>query len=76
MKQEYCIKGCEKELDNEHLSWCMKIYFGSELKYEQLSNGTLQEKVKAILTNFKLKLIYSVYFSNFFISFNFLYTFS
>ena len=48
MKQEYCIIACQKELDNEHITWCSKINKESDYKYEHLLNGTLQEKIETL----------------------------
>ena len=46
LKNEYCIKDCGKELDNEHLKWCSKLNTENECKYIQLLNGTLNEKIE------------------------------
>ena len=48
MKQEFCIKSCKQELDNEHITWCNKMNVGSDLKFEHLLNGTLQEKIQTM----------------------------
>jgi hypothetical protein len=47
LKNEYCIKDCGKELDNEHMTWCSKLNTDNEYKYIQLLNGTLNEKIEA-----------------------------
>ena len=48
MKQEYCIKACHKEIDNEHITWCSKKNAEKDYKYEHLLNGTLQEKIETL----------------------------
>ena len=48
MTQEYCIKTCQQELNNEHITWWSKINSESDFKYEQLLNGTLQEKIQTL----------------------------
>ena len=45
MKQEYCIKSCQKELDNQHITWCDKMNEDKIFRFEHLLNGTLQERV-------------------------------
>ena len=46
LRNEYYIKKCGKELDNEHLTWCSRLNSENEYKYIQLLNGTLNEKIE------------------------------
>ena len=46
MKQEFRIKACLKELDNQHLTWCEKINEEQDFKFEHFLNGTLFEKYR------------------------------
>ena len=48
MKQEFGIKACLKELDNQHLTWCEKINEEQDFKFEHLLNGTLFEKIQTL----------------------------
>ena len=48
MKQEYCIKSCQKELDNQHITWGDKINEDKDFRFWHLLNGTLQEKVQTL----------------------------
>ena len=58
MKQEYCTKSCQKELDNQHITWCDKMNEDKDFRFEHLLNGTLQERVltlKQIKLNDKIR---------------------
>ena len=48
MNPEFCIQVCKMEINNEHLTWCGHLNSESDLRYEQLLNGTLQEKRMAL----------------------------
>ena len=48
MNTEYCIKSCQKELDNQHITWCDKMNEEKDFRFEHLLNGTLQEKVQTL----------------------------
>ena len=57
MKQEYCIKSCQKELDNQHINWCDKMNEDKDFRFEHLLNGTLQQRahtLKHIKLNYKI----------------------
>ena len=45
LKNEYCLKDCGKELDNDHLTWCSNLT-ENEYKYIKLLNGTLNKKIE------------------------------
>ena len=42
---EYCIKQCQQELNNSHLTWCSHINKENNFRSIQLLNGTLEEKI-------------------------------
>ena len=42
---EYCIKKCQKDLDNSHLTWCDSINKENNFRFIHLLNGTLKEKI-------------------------------
>ena len=48
MIARYCIKSCKKEIVNEHLIYCSELNGDSEVKYEHILNGSIQEKVEAL----------------------------
>jgi hypothetical protein len=45
MKEEYCVQECGKELDNSHITWCDILNTKEDYTYENLLNGTLEEKI-------------------------------
>ena len=45
MKEEYCIQECGKELDNSHITWCEILNTKEDYTYENLLNGTLEDKI-------------------------------
>ena len=42
---EYCIKQCQQELDNTHLTWCSYMNKENDFRFTHLLNGTLEEKI-------------------------------
>ena len=44
----FCIKSCNKELDNEHIVYCKELNENSSLRYEDILNGSLQDKIEAL----------------------------
>ena len=44
----YCINSCKNEIDNEHLVYCPELNRNSEVQYEYILNGSLQEKIEAL----------------------------
>ena len=46
LKKEFCLKICGMELDNEHITWCLKMNKTTDYKYINLLNGTLREKIE------------------------------
>ena len=46
MKEEYCVTECMKELDNSHITWCEILNKTEDYRYENLLNGTLEEKFR------------------------------
>ena len=44
----FCINSCKKELNNEHLVYCKELNGNSLLRYEDILNGSLQDKVKTL----------------------------
>ena len=48
MKPEFCIQVGKREINNKHLTWCGHLNGESDLRYENLLNWTLQEKIKAL----------------------------
>ena len=45
---EYCIKQCQQELDNIHLTWCNCMTKENDLRFTHLLNGTLEEKFRTL----------------------------
>ena len=45
IKQKYCIESCQKELDNQHITWCDKMNEDKDFRFEQLLNETTQERI-------------------------------
>ena len=45
INSKYCLNDCGKELNNEHLKWCQYMNKESDLKYLDILNGDLQQKV-------------------------------
>ena len=48
IKEKYCIKVCRKEIDNEHLVYCKELNGKSEIDYEYVLNGSMQQKVEVL----------------------------
>ena len=48
MISSFCIKSCNKELDNEHLVFCQEINKNSEVRFENILNGSLSDKIEAL----------------------------
>ena len=44
----FCINSCKKELNNEHLVYCKESNGNSSLRYENILNGSLQDKVETL----------------------------
>ena len=42
---EYCIKQCQQELDNTHLTWCRYMNKENDFRFTHLLKGTLEEKI-------------------------------
>ena len=42
---EYCIKQCQQELNNPHLTWCRYMKKEQDFRFIHLLNGTLEEKI-------------------------------
>ena len=58
MEAEVCIEKSGEELDNEHLKWCQYMNKESDLKYLDILNGDLQQKIntfKQIQSNQELR---------------------
>ena len=53
MNNEYCVKQCQKELDNSHLTWCDSLNRENDFSFIHLLNGTLEEQ-KGTLKQIKL----------------------
>ena len=48
MKTVYCVKKCNAELDNEHITWCEYRNKDNEIKYSHILNGDISEKKEAL----------------------------
>ena len=48
MKVVYCVKQCNKELDNEHIKWCKFMNKENDYKYAHILNGDISEKKEAL----------------------------
>ena len=48
ISEQFCIKSCKIEIDNEHLVYCKKLNSTSVLRFEYILNGTLEEKKAAL----------------------------
>ena len=48
MKTVYCVKKCNAELDNEHITWCEYRNKDNEIKYSHILNGDINEKKEAL----------------------------
>ena len=48
MNERYCIKSCMKEINNEHLVHCSELNGISEIKYEHVLNGSMQQKIEVL----------------------------
>ena len=48
INEKYCIKACMKEIDNEHLIYCRELNGKSEINYEYVLNGSMQQKVEVL----------------------------
>ena len=44
----FCINSCMKELNNEHFVYCKELNGNSLLRYEDIQNGSLQDKVETL----------------------------
>ena len=42
------INSCKKELDNEHLVYCKELNGNSSIRYEDILNGSLKDKLEAL----------------------------
>ena len=47
IKPTFCVKECNIELNNEHLSYCPILNKNSEINYSKFLNGTITEKIEA-----------------------------
>ena len=50
MKIVYCVKKCNAEIENEHITWCEYIK-DTAYKYSHILNGDINEKQKNIKTD-------------------------
>ena len=48
LNERYCIRSCMKEINNEHLIYCTKLNENSEIYFEHVLNGSLQEKIEVL----------------------------
>ena len=48
MKIVYCVKQCNTELDNEHITWCKFMNKENDYKYAHILNGDISEKKEAL----------------------------
>ena len=48
INEKYCIKVCMKEIDNEHLVYCRELNGESEVNYEYVLNGSMQQKIEVL----------------------------
>ena len=44
----FCIEKSSVELNNEHIVWCQYLNKDSEIKYEELLNGNLMDKIEVL----------------------------
>ena len=48
MKELYCVKSCQTELDNEHLVYCQELNSNPEIIFFKILNGTMPQKLEAL----------------------------
>ena len=48
MKEIYCVKSCQTELDNEHLVYCQELNSNPEIIFFKILNGTMPQKLEAL----------------------------
>ena len=46
MKEQHCIKQCQKVLNDEHITWCEYLNNPNDFKYYHILNGDLNEKLE------------------------------
>ena len=44
----FCIEKCKVELNNEHIVWCKYLNKDSDIKYKELLNGNLMDKIEVL----------------------------
>ena len=44
----FCINSCKKEIDNGHPVYCKELNGNSLIRYEDILNGSLQEKLETL----------------------------
>ena len=48
MISTFCVKACNQEMNNEDLVFCNELNKPSEVRFENILNGSLAEKMEAL----------------------------
>ena len=48
IEPSFCIEKCMVEMNNDHLVWCDQLNQNSELKFSEILNGDITEKIEGL----------------------------